>query len=325
MMTSRIQPVAARTIPRLAAFAFRVCALALAAAASNAALHVAVARAQCPEKPPIQHFTGAGRVTCPCFVVGEQAGAVFEAPAGDYPLEILRVGIGWGSQFGGGPQSLEESINIYQAGLPDPGTPFFVLEGPVLNDGAINQFNLEPQPGEIMVQTPSPFTVTLTFANENAGNIFAPSVVHDGNGCQPGKNVVFAQPGTWNDACALGVQGDWLFFVVYRTCAGLVGVGGDTRILSSAAVYLMPPRPNPSRGSTELEFMLAQPGHARLSVHDVQGRRVGLLADGSFTAGLHRATWDGRRVDGGRVPSGVYFVDLVAGGNRTRRSVLIAK
>ena len=60
--------------------------------------------------------------------------------------------------------------------------------------------------------------MTLEFLNQNAGDIFAPSVVHDGNGCQPGKNVVLAMPGGWNDACLLGVTGDWVFYVDYETC-----------------------------------------------------------------------------------------------------------
>jgi hypothetical protein len=173
------------------------------------------AHAQCAETT-FQNYTGAGQSVCPCFAIGEQAGAVFTLPAAAYPIEILKVGIGWGSQFGGSPQSFEEAIHIYAGGLPNPGAPIFTLPGPVLTDGAINEFNLGPLPGEIVIPS-GPFTVTLEFANENAGNFFAPSMVHDGNGCQPGKNVVFATPGVWQDACALGVTGDWVVYVKYRS------------------------------------------------------------------------------------------------------------
>ncbi len=142
------------------------------------------------------------------------------------------MGIGWGSQFGGNPDILEQSIHIYEGGLPDPGAPVFSIDGPQLTDGVINEFNLEPLPGEIVINS-GPFTVTLEFLNSNSGDVFAPSVVHDGNGCQPGKNVVFVVPGGWNDACPLGVTGDWVFYVVYRplSCAanpsGEVPDGGD--------------------------------------------------------------------------------------------------
>lgn len=174
-----------------------------------------VARAQCPTEPRLENFTGAGSVACPCFIPGEQAGAVLDLPAGEFPIEILKVGIGWGSQFGGNPDQLEEAIHIYEGGLPDPGTPVFTLPAPQLTDGVINEFDLEPLPGEIIINS-GPFTVTLEFLNENSGDIFAPSVVHDGNGCQAGKNAVFVIPDGWSDACDLGVTGDWVFYVFYR-------------------------------------------------------------------------------------------------------------
>jgi hypothetical protein len=31
---------------------------------------------ECPEEPPLQNYTGSGTTVCPCFVPGEQAGAV---------------------------------------------------------------------------------------------------------------------------------------------------------------------------------------------------------------------------------------------------------
>ncbi len=77
--------------------------------------------AQCQSEPRLQNYTGSGATVCACFLQGEQAGVVLDAPAGDYPIEILRVGIGWYSQFGGAPDSLEQAIHIYGAGLPDPG------------------------------------------------------------------------------------------------------------------------------------------------------------------------------------------------------------
>jgi hypothetical protein len=171
------------------------------------------AHAQCAETT-FQNYTGAGQVVCPCFIAGEQAGAVFTLPAAAYPVEILKVGIGWGSQFGGSPQQIEGAIHVYAGGLPDPGTPIFSLPGPVLTDGVINEYNLGPLPGEIIIPS-GPFTVTLEFALDS--DIFAPSVVHDANGCQGGKNVVFAMPGGWQNACALGVTGDWVFYVKYRS------------------------------------------------------------------------------------------------------------
>jgi hypothetical protein len=196
------------------------------------------ALAQCPTEPRLENFTGAGTTSCPCFDPGEQAGAIFTLPAGDFPIEILRVGVGWGSQFGGAPDQLEQAIHIYQGGLPNPGAPVFSLVGPQLTDGVINEFDLEPLPGQIIIDS-APFTVTLEFFNQNAGDPFAPTVVHDGNGCQPGKNVVFAVPGVWNDACLLGVSGNWIFYVFYRkTSCGAPGSVPDGHLVSGTPMRM---------------------------------------------------------------------------------------
>lgn len=280
------------------------------------------ALAQCPAEVTVQGFTGSGRVVCPCFVPGEEAGAVFTAPLNEYPLEILRVGIAWGSQFGGTPSSLEQALHVYAGAPPNPGSPVFTLEGPVLNDGAINQFDLAPLPGEIRIDS-GPFAVTLEFRNANAGNIFAPSVVSDGNGCQAGRNVVRLDTGSWSDACALGVTGDWVIFVVYRPCVGTADA--VERILSTSPAHLLPPRPNPSRGPTELEYVLATPGPATLSVLDIGGRRIARLAEGHHAAGVHRTTWGGRSDAGHAVSPGVYYLELRAEGRRARRSLLVAR
>ncbi|MCA8981338.1 MAG: hypothetical protein H6831_13915 [Planctomycetes bacterium] len=178
----------------------------------------------CPEVGPIQHWTGGGATSCACFVPGEELGAIFEVPANEYPIEILRVGFGWGSQFGGAPQSLEQAIHLYDGALPNPGVPIFSLPGPVLSDGFINEFDISIVPGNKIINS-GPFTVTLELAN--ASGIFNANPVHDGNGCQPGKNVVYANPGGWFDACALGVSGDWQVHVVYRSvnCGGPQPVG----------------------------------------------------------------------------------------------------
>ncbi len=207
-----------RVLGPLAAF------LALAATASAPA-------AQCPPQPNLQNFTGATSVGCPCFVVGEEAAAVLTAPAADYPIEILKVEITWASQFGGAPQSLENAIKIYAAGLPNPGTPQFTLAGPVLSDGFINQFDIEAIPGNKII-TGGPFTVSLEFGTANAGMFFSPSIVHDGNGCQAGKNAIKAIPGGWLNACAAGVTGDWRIGVQYRRAPSAAQRNGGANPLS---------------------------------------------------------------------------------------------
>lgn len=286
------------------------------------AVHGAVAQ-ECPEEDPLKHYTGTGSVVCPCFIEGEEAGAVFEAPEEHYPIQILRVGIGWGSQAGGSPQQIEEAINIYGAGLPNPGLPLASLLGPQLYDGAINEFDIELYLGEVIIDS-GEFTVTLQFLWDNVGDPFAPSMIHDGNGCQGGKNVVKAIPGGWYDACLLGVTGDWVIYVVYRPVNCTTGIE-DRYVINNVSAFLVGAYPNPFGSNTSIEFYLAEDRPARLHIYDAAGRMVTTLTDRVYAQGRHVVTWDGRDATSKRLSSGVYFIELRAGDTRSVRKVLLTR
>jgi hypothetical protein len=81
-------------------------------------------------------------------------------------------------------------------------------------------------------------------------------------------------------------------------------------------------RPNPSPGATIVEFSLAREANVRLSVVDLQGREVAILARGVRPRGTHVATWNGDG-DRGLAPTGLYFVRYrVDGRTITERLVL---
>ncbi|MFN0242109.1 MAG: hypothetical protein ACKVWV_04385 [Planctomycetota bacterium] len=224
---------------------------------SSVALVVAAlastARAQCPEQGPVQYWTGAGTTACPCFVPNEEFGTIFNTiPAAHFPIQITKIGFAWGSAITGQGQTLEDSLNVYGAGLPNPGSPIHSVAGPALTDGFLNEFNVTPLNWMVTAQ---PFTVTLRFANSTVNDPFAPTAVHDGNGCQAGKNVVKAVPGGWFNACALGVTGDWVSYIHYipNSCGGgPVGTGfcfGDGSLATPCPCA--PPNfvPSPSGGA----------------------------------------------------------------------------
>lgn len=281
------------------------------------------AAAQCPTLGPFQSHQGGGTVVCPCFVPGERAGATFVTiPVAHYPIEILKVGIGWGSQFGGAPQTQEQAIRIYQGGLPDPGAPIFSLPGPLLTDGFINTFDVEPLPGQIIVN--DSFTVVLEFQNQNSGQIFSPSMVHDGNGCIPGRNVIFAIPGGWIDACSAGLSGDWVVEVTYQQ-VNCVDTDVEEFVVTNVPVAVHRPEPNPFSQSTNIRFSLAEAGQVDLSVYDIRGRLVDNLANRVFSAGQHTVAWNGKSNERGNLPSGVYFVKVEAGNFRSTQKVILNK
>ena len=86
-----------------------------------------------------------------------------------------------------------------------------------------------------------------------------------------------------------------------------VGDGG------AHALALSAPRPSPMRGAGVIAFSLPRAMSARLSILDLQGREVAVLAEGAMSAGPHTATWDGS-TSRGAAPAGLYFARLAAGG-----------
>ncbi len=72
--------------------------------------------------------------------------------------------------------------------------------------------------------------------------------------------------------------------------------------------------PNPFNPACELRFSLSATGPATLDVLDLRGRRVRRLVRGTFAAGSHVVTWDGRDQSGAAVPAGVYLAHLRTGG-----------
>jgi hypothetical protein len=120
--------------------------------------------------------------------------------------------------------------------------------------------------------------------------------------------------------------------VVARDSAGNVGadVGDSSFVIRETAgvgerpvadFELAPVQPNPLRGAGRIGFALPSASSVRLSVVDVQGREVAVLAEGVFEAGRHQVRWEG--ASAGQVGPGLYFVRLsVAGRSLVRRTVV---
>ena len=65
--------------------------------------------------------------------------------------------------------------------------------------------------------------------------------------------------------------------------------------------------PNPMKNNMRVDFAVAREAKVRLSLVDVTGREVTVLADGVYQPGKYQVAWDGRTARGG-VPAGVYFL-----------------
>lgn len=91
-----------------------------------------------------------------------------------------------------------------------------------------------------------------------------------------------------------------------------------------AELSLSMPMPNPSHGRFNFSFGLPAEGDVRVTISDVQGRRVASLVDGRLPAGRHNVLWTGMG-DAGPVRSGLYYLALEQKGQRVVRRFVIVR
>jgi hypothetical protein len=111
-------------------------------------------------------------------------------------------------------------------------------------------------------------------------------------------------------------------------CLGLLDPAWTT--LDDGGTHPIPPRqtvlgpltaaPNPFNPRTRLAFQLAEPGPARLVIHDIRGAVVSELLGQDLDAGSHTLHFDGTAL-----PSGMYFARLESGGQVQVRKLLLLK
>ncbi len=81
--------------------------------------------------------------------------------------------------------------------------------------------------------------------------------------------------------------------------------------------------PNPFNPSTTIAYTVAQKSLVTLTIHDILGREVARLVDGTQPSGRYEVLWDGH-THHGRAPSGVYFYRLqTANFEKVRKMVLL--
>ena len=78
--------------------------------------------------------------------------------------------------------------------------------------------------------------------------------------------------------------------------------------------------PNPFNANTTISFMLRERQDIELSIYDLLGRKISILANGYFDAGIHDITFDA-----GDLTSGIYFYNLKAGDISETKSMILLK
>ncbi|MEM6782325.1 MAG: T9SS type A sorting domain-containing protein, partial [Bacteroidota bacterium] len=83
---------------------------------------------------------------------------------------------------------------------------------------------------------------------------------------------------------------------------------------------LVEPYPNPMSGLSSVRFELPEEAEVTVTLYDVLGRTVAVLAQGTFEAGRHEAVLDGRTL-----ASGAYVVRFEAGAHTLAKPVTVIR
>jgi hypothetical protein len=84
--------------------------------------------------------------------------------------------------------------------------------------------------------------------------------------------------------------------------------------------------PNPFNPKTAIRYTVPSPGGpVRLTVYDLQGRRVRTLVDEEKSGGEYLAVWRGRDDAGRELASGVYFYRMEIGDYQVERKMVLLK
>jgi arylsulfatase A-like enzyme len=78
--------------------------------------------------------------------------------------------------------------------------------------------------------------------------------------------------------------------------------------------------PNPFSGATEISFSIPAAGRTRLTITDLSGREVVVLADAMLTLGLHKY-----RLDGNLLTPGAYFLRLSCENQHLTRKMIVIR
>lgn len=130
---------------------------------------------------------------------------------------------------------------------------------------------------------------------------------------------------------AFSIREKFLANILFNFNAGLgdlasmrqvvVGIGGS----HSAPRIALRTHPNPFNPSVTIEYDAPLGSPVAIAVFDLTGRLVRTLVDDRTNSGTGRVTWHGYNTAGVRMASGVYFIRLESGHERTTHKIVLLK
>lgn len=217
-----------------------------------------------------------------------------------------------GFAVGGNSAGSDSLSNIYRTTNGGSAwSPVFTDHGGIINDVKFVNANTGFAIGIFDSFFPQDSLPSRLLKTTNSGtNWFVDTVFAGINGC---ISLSFADQ---NTGYAVGGNG-----VILKTTTGGNPIGIQ-QVSSEVpkAFYLAQNYPNPFNPSTKIKFSLPKTAFTKITIYDVLGREVSLIANEELKAGSYEVSWNADNF-----PSGVYFYRLTAGQYTETKKMLMIK
>jgi hypothetical protein len=99
----------------------------------------------------------------------------------------------------------------------------------------------------------------------------------------------------------------------------------EQEIVLPQQFFLNQNHPNPFNAGTSIGFELPARSEVNITVYNILGQPVAVVADGIFPAGSHTVEWNGKSENGTELSSGIYFYRMSAGQNVFVKKMVVLK
>ncbi|RKZ30001.1 hypothetical protein DRQ33_08270 [bacterium] len=119
---------------------------------------------------------------------------------------------------------------------------------------------------------------------------------------------------------------DWDGCLVDSTLFGIYLGSEETPTDKPLDVTIFGSAPNPFNDIVRIDYYTSNLEDIEITIHDITGKRIAKIAEGSVAPGNHSVWWDTRETKRrSTVPSGVYIVNLVCRTKTVEHKIILAK
>lgn len=118
---------------------------------------------------------------------------------------------------------------------------------------------------------------------------------------------------------------DLINYVMQEKFNETVEIEEITLPVSSEKFSLYANYPNPFNPETVIRFSLEQESEVNLTIYNLKGQKIKVIADGVRQAGEHFSTWNGRDGSNREMASGIYFYRLITDFGEDNKKMLLVK